>query len=106
MPQVAVYIRNADLDKWKALSNKAEFISNALNELGGITKPIKQKPTGGVPKKSSVKSPEEKIENIKSIVPGMLTADQIQSKVKERGACRKCGAILDVRGKCIQKGCK
>lgn len=30
MPQVTVYIRNEDLDKWKAIEKKAEFISDAL----------------------------------------------------------------------------
>ncbi len=32
MPQVTVYIRNEDLSKWRALSNKADFISKALNK--------------------------------------------------------------------------
>lgn len=31
MPQQTVYIRQADLDKWKALENKADFISKHLN---------------------------------------------------------------------------
>lgn len=31
MPQMTVYIRNEDLDKWKALPNKAMAISNMLN---------------------------------------------------------------------------
>jgi hypothetical protein len=32
MPQQTVYIRQADLAKWKALSNKADFISKHLND--------------------------------------------------------------------------
>lgn len=32
MPTVPVYVRVNDLDKWKALKNKAEFIHNALND--------------------------------------------------------------------------
>lgn len=31
MPQQTVYIRNDDMEKWKSLPNKAEFISNHLN---------------------------------------------------------------------------
>lgn len=31
MPQQTVYIRNADMIKWKALENKAAFISEHLN---------------------------------------------------------------------------
>ena len=31
MPQVTVYIRDDDLDKWKGMEKKSEFIHNALN---------------------------------------------------------------------------
>lgn len=31
MPQVTVYIRKDDLDKWRALEKKSEFIHNALD---------------------------------------------------------------------------
>lgn len=30
MPQVTVYIREEDLEKWKAIEKKSEFIHNAL----------------------------------------------------------------------------
>ena len=33
MPQVTVYIREEDIDKWRAIQRKSEFISNALNGL-------------------------------------------------------------------------
>ena len=45
MPQQTVYIRQADLAKWKALDNKADFISKHLNnepEPGYIEKPEKR----------------------------------------------------------------
>ena len=32
MPQVTVYIRADDFEKWKALGKKSEFISDALNK--------------------------------------------------------------------------
>lgn len=38
MPQVTVYIRSGDLDKWKTLEKKSEFIHNALNSLRDMTK--------------------------------------------------------------------
>jgi hypothetical protein len=38
MPQVTVYIRKEDLDKWKALENKAAFISQHLNNKPTIIK--------------------------------------------------------------------
>jgi hypothetical protein len=31
MPQVTVYVREEDLDSWKAISKKSEFIHNAIN---------------------------------------------------------------------------
>lgn len=33
MPQVTVYVRDEDLDKWKAIQRKSEFVSNAINGL-------------------------------------------------------------------------
>lgn len=33
MPQVHLYIRNEDVEKWKALPNKSEFVHNALNSV-------------------------------------------------------------------------
>lgn len=39
MPQVTVYIREEDLPKWKAVEKKSEFISRALNERVGETRP-------------------------------------------------------------------
>lgn len=47
MPKVTLYIRKDDLDKWKALDKKAEFIHNVLNAseivVGGIRR-TKAKP--------------------------------------------------------------
>ena len=31
MPQVTVYIREEDLEKWKAIPKKAEFVHHAIN---------------------------------------------------------------------------
>jgi len=33
MPQVHTYIRAEDMEKWRALPNKSEFIHNALNKV-------------------------------------------------------------------------
>lgn len=30
MPQVTVYVRNADIEKWKSLVKKSEFLHKAL----------------------------------------------------------------------------
>lgn len=45
MPQVFVYVRNDDLDKWKAVEKKSEFLHLALNRLptpGFSEEPVKQ----------------------------------------------------------------
>ena len=36
MPQVTVYVRSEDLEKWKAVEKKSEFIHKALNFEQGI----------------------------------------------------------------------
>lgn len=33
MPQVTVYIREEDIEKWKAINKKSEFIHQALQKL-------------------------------------------------------------------------
>ena len=38
MPQITVYIRNEDLDKWKALPNKAQAVRDMLNKTSTTTK--------------------------------------------------------------------
>jgi hypothetical protein len=43
MPQVTVYIRKEDLNKWKALENKAAFISQHLNNKPNIIKKAEKK---------------------------------------------------------------
>lgn len=94
MPQVTFYLRIEDLDKWKNLNNKAEFIHNALNDIKTTPAIVKPKPVT-----------QSKIDSIKQLVPGMLTAADLAPKIEERGVCRKCGNILDVRGKCLNKKC-
>ncbi len=36
MPQVHTYIRNEDMEKWKSLDNKSEFIHNALSKINTV----------------------------------------------------------------------
>jgi hypothetical protein len=91
MPQVTFYLRKEDIDKWKSLSKKAEFIHNALNNVA--TQPTQR----------FVK--ETKIETIKAKIPGMITAADLTPKIQERGTCRRCGSILDTRGACLNKKC-
>jgi len=82
MPQVTVYVREEDLDSWKAISKKSEFIHNAINSNPKIIF------------KPEIK-PETKLETF--------------NKLKETIGVKLCkvhGLPLDGRGRCLQKGCK
>lgn len=41
MPNVTVYIRNEDYEKWKALPHKAKYVSMMINDLPYI-KPVEK----------------------------------------------------------------
>lgn len=58
MPQITVYVRNEDMDQWKSIEKKAEFIHNALSgnvsgaEIKYTENPklsVTQKPTLNIP---------------------------------------------------------
>lgn len=59
MPQVTVYVRQEDLDKWKAIDRKSEFIHQALN------------------KTASSPSARNKVNELKEST-GIMTADEIK----------------------------
>lgn len=82
MPQVTVYIREQDLEKWKALPKKSEFIHKALNpneELspnGGWIKEgtgWKPNPKSKVPARAAVqpiiKTKGDAVEAVKQLFP-------------------------------------
>lgn len=75
MPQITTYIRVGDLDKWKTLENKSEFIHNALNSgLPHINIEASDKLPGTIVE--PIKTPEEAkmvIENIKENTDGTLS---------------------------------
>lgn len=97
MPQVTVYIREDDLDKWKSIEKKSEFISEALNNVGSITNgPALNKQYSLKPEfVKSIKSEKSMLLNI----PGIKRASDLKT-------CKKCGFNLNIYGKCSQKGCK
>jgi hypothetical protein len=90
MPQVTVYIRNDDLDKWREIPNKAEFIRIGLNSLAPSRIAIK--------KEAIILNPPEKNGGVANIST---------EKIKEIQAAKgldfcKHGAV---KGLC-KKGCK
>lgn len=43
MPQITVYIRDKDLDKWKAIEKKSEFMHQALQNMEIMSSPGKSR---------------------------------------------------------------
>lgn len=39
MPQITVYLRNEDIDKWKSIEKKSEWLHNLLNAEAGASAP-------------------------------------------------------------------
>ena len=64
MPTISVFIRKDDVERWRALDNKSEFIHNALNGVGGLNT-IKQP----APKKVTISELKK--------IPGVTTADEL-----------------------------
>lgn len=96
MPQVTVYIREDDLDKWKALEKKSEFIHHALR---------------GTPKEISPPSKIKSTKNIKINDNGTMSPIKPREPsevITEMFTVYECknGHILNKFGKCTTKGCK
>lgn len=87
MSQQTLYIREGDMEKWRALKKKSEFIHNALNppDFKGIGE--------------AAADLKEKLQT--------ATFKRVES-YGSQGAklCKTHGTPLDGRGKCLQKGCK
>lgn len=92
MPQVTVYIREDDLDKWKSIEKKSEFISEALN---------------AEPVKTVDESTYYQLEGEARKRPVMLdklTTEPI--RVNIRPVTPKICEHFQPKGKCLQKKCK
>lgn len=64
MPNVTVYIRKADIEKWNSIPNKSRFLQKAL---------------GGTSVESPTKPNKVSISDLKKI-PGITTADELEVK--------------------------
>lgn len=102
MPQVTVYIRKEDLDKWRALDNKTETIHRLLNSQ--LTKNIIYDVHGRELKNTT--SPDLFLDMSKGTSVTTSIALPTPVSKKENGTCKVHGTPLDSRGKCLQKGCK
>lgn len=81
MPQVTVYIRKEDLEKWEAVEKKAEFIHLSLN----------QKPINSLVERA--------------VDLGVAIEKHTSKKVVKKHAEALC-EHFQVKGYCLQKGCK
>jgi hypothetical protein len=91
MPQVTVYIRQEDIEAWKGVHRKSEFMHNALEHLSTYD---------GAPivLREILPATPSHIEQLTKI-PGVTTASKLIKQCKN-------GHALDTRGKCFGKGCK
>lgn len=114
---VSLYIRKADEDKWRALNNKTQVISNLLNK-----EPLHKKPLDLNRMQKEVDDwQENKLLNMvvvnealsKAKVPtvnryiatpdGVIGPTRLQSKAMR--FCKNGHPIPDGRTKCLGKGC-
>lgn len=72
LKQKTVYFREEDLDKWEAISNKAEFLHNALNQPPDWEKPDSLAADIAVPEMERInkptKTPNSPIADTKKLV--------------------------------------
>jgi hypothetical protein len=94
MPKQTVYIRNADLEAWRALPNKSLWIHD---HLGDSAVPAERKPH--VPRVFQ-EPPTEWV--TPSLVP------RLEQLVKEKNLkfCKNDHPIPEGHSKCLGKGCK
>jgi len=76
MPQVHTYIRNEDMELWKSLPNKSEFIHNALNGFD-LRKDYTEKLTAKIDKSPILN------------IPNLITADKLESIEPTLAPCCK-----------------
>lgn len=99
MPHANVWIRKKDEDRWEALENKSQFISDALN---GAPTTIDATPSRKVYSSSVTKvtSPISKKDKIKPLlnIPGLTTADKLECSGDHYMNRKDCG-----RAKCPWK---
>ena len=93
------YIQKELQELFSKETNKSTLINDLLKQHYNVA----TQPTQRQSKPKPVK--DNKIETIKAMVPGMLTAADLKPKIEERGTCRRCGSILDIRGSCLNKKC-
>lgn len=89
VPQQTVYIRNGDMDKWKALENKAAFISEHLNGVGDSSFSA-----GGQTITTDEGTASERTRTV--VVPKKVGVN----------LCKIHLTPLTAFGKCLMKGCK
>lgn len=98
MPQVTVYIREEDIELWKAVEKKSEFIHSALRGQPKVSPPLHKK------------SPKKKLEDVYEATVDItrttaFTTDPSKSENQLR-LCKNGHILSDLTGRCTQKDCK
>lgn len=97
MPKVSFYLRNEDLDSWKAITKKTEFIHNAIY---GHIDSVFEEHNKNIVLSEVIESPVEAKKTISRLLDERMA---IKEKYK---VCKIHGTPLTEMGKCLQKGCK
>lgn len=110
MPQVTVFVRKADIEKWRALENKAEWLHEKLSGIPDaylLTPKLAQENPRLVKRfdeiTATLKTAETNAEANSDIIMERITATPERWN---RGKCKDHGFPLDDRGRCTQKKCK
>ena len=96
MPTLSVFFRKEDVEKWKAIKNKSEFMHHALNPEVRFIEAWNGNDSDKIPR---VESYSSNFKPVKTPVNTTTAAPSIKF-------CKIHGIPLDNRGKCLQKGCK
>lgn len=120
MPQMTIYIRRDDVEAWKSVIKKSEFIHNALQDRStydgakivlreDIGTPLPTKMPKTLEEANDPNDPgysARVVPDIPSVFGKSMITDAVKRKVQYSGTCPN-GHILQIgRNKCSQKGCK
>lgn len=90
MPKVTVYIRKEDMEAWKEIGQKTQFLHDAIH--------VQNTTMQGTMYPKIIKTPEQ---------AKTMTMKQVERQfAKADGLCPDHKVPLDARGRCMQKKCK
>jgi hypothetical protein len=99
MPKTSFYLRNEDIDKWKAVEEKSAWIHAMLHQL---PEPREDPPLDDI-KFTDLDTHDQAIVVLQE---RGVSLPKSKLLMYPNGLCKIHGIALDNRGRCLQKGCK